>query len=629
MKDFWEYAELDAVELIEDVKKGKVTIPSFQRGIVWKPEQSKLLIESIKSGFPFGSILIYHDEKGNTQLIDGLQRSITVYGFITKPAEYFDDKDIDEDAVKKIIALSGIRNSLETVKDNIYKVIKDWIIKNHDTMESIQGMQFRDLSDEIVHAFGSLHSKEKEVAQLLQPMMKKYQDVCRSLADTKIPALVYKGNASNLPIIFERINKRGTSLSKYQIYAASWTGYKVQITQPELKQMVSLVASRYDVLGGKGKIKVDNYDSTTFKKDSKLNVFELGYGFGKYLYNKYPQLFGNDNKPDDISSLGFNLINACLIRKSNEMSQLNDNIRTLGTNEDINHFLIQITQVIDFIEPILTPLYSFKGNRRKKDYSVPHGELQIVSIIAQIYKIRFVNYEIDDNNTLINAKHLIDKSNPTWKEDRKQIKKNLGAYYLSDLLNSSWKGTGDKQLNDIIFTKHEHYLNNYNRNQFIKEFELWFEKDSNNRNERDKVASPSSIDKVILNIVYSQEFSAMQHLDDSKYDIEHLCTKNLMKTKLKSRIGLYLPISSLGNICLLPEYNNRSKKDKLIYEDLAYIGKLGISELEEKYTFTTKSDYDWIDEQLSNEDFKKIYFEFLYKRFVVIKDKVVKYLFDN
>jgi len=102
-----------------------------------------------------------------------------------------------------------------------------------------------------------------------------------------------------------------------------------------------------------------------------------------------------------------------------------------------------------------------------------------------------------------------------------------------------------------------------------------------------------------------------------------------MKNKLKSRIGLYLPISSIGNICLLPEYNNRSKKDKLIYEDLTYIGKLGLNELEEKYTFTTKEDYEWLDEPLTNEEFKKSYHNFLNKRFDTIKDKVLNFLFEK
>jgi hypothetical protein len=41
-----------------------------------------------------------------------------------------------------------------------------------------------------------------------------------------------------------------------------------------------------------------------------------------------------------------------------------------------------------------------------------------------------------------------------------------------------------------------------------------------------------------------------------------------MKTLLKDRPGLGLPISSIGNLCLLPEYNNRAKQDKLIYDDI-------------------------------------------------------------
>lgn len=629
MKDFWEQTEIDAVDLINDVKQGKVTIPSFQRGVVWKPEQSRLLIDSIKKGFPFGSILIYKDEKNHTQLIDGLQRSITVYDFITKPADYFNNDDVDESAVREIIKIGGINNSIETIKSKMYDEITKWIKKNHENMESIQGMQFRDLADELAKNFGFLIGKEKKVAELLQPMMKKFQKLCKSLSDTKIPALVYKGNSSNLPTIFERINREGTKLNKYQIYAASWTNYKIKISDTRLQELVSIVADRYDKLGGKGKLKVDNYDSTVFKRDAKLNVFELGYAFGKYLYIKYSDLFGNDTKPNDISSLGFNLINACLMRKASEMPYLNENIKLVGSDNDINQFLIQILNSIEFIQPILNPLYAFKGNKRTKNFSPPHTELQIVSIIAQAYKIRYVEYELDDNNILTNPTYLINRSKTSWKEDKKLIKSNLIAYYVSDILNDVWKGTGDKRLNDILLSQHDHYIKNYNIASFTKEFELWYEKTKDNRNERDKVAAPSDADKVILNIIYAQEFTAQQHLDSSKYDIEHLCTKKLMKTLLKDRPGLGLPISSIGNLCLLPEYNNRAKQDKLIYDDINYLGKLNITEIENKYTFTTKSDFDWIELQSSNDVFKNSYIDFLDRRFEKIKEKVIKSLFDH
>ena len=52
-------------------------------------KSEKELIDSIKKGIPFGSILLYNDEEANNfRLIDGLQRCTTIYEFISNPANY-------------------------------------------------------------------------------------------------------------------------------------------------------------------------------------------------------------------------------------------------------------------------------------------------------------------------------------------------------------------------------------------------------------------------------------------------------------------------------------------------------------------------------------------------------------
>ena len=40
-------------------KKKKITIPKFQRTLVWNKKQQKAFIDSIKKGFPVGALLLY------------------------------------------------------------------------------------------------------------------------------------------------------------------------------------------------------------------------------------------------------------------------------------------------------------------------------------------------------------------------------------------------------------------------------------------------------------------------------------------------------------------------------------------------------------------------------------------
>lgn len=43
---------------------GKISIPSYQRGIVWKLKHKKEFLESVKSGDPIGVVLVYKEIDG-------------------------------------------------------------------------------------------------------------------------------------------------------------------------------------------------------------------------------------------------------------------------------------------------------------------------------------------------------------------------------------------------------------------------------------------------------------------------------------------------------------------------------------------------------------------------------------
>lgn len=76
MENSWKMEEFTATQIHKNQDEGKMVVPSYQRGFVWKKEQENELIDSIKKGLPFGSMLLYKDEnKGNYRIIDGLQRS--------------------------------------------------------------------------------------------------------------------------------------------------------------------------------------------------------------------------------------------------------------------------------------------------------------------------------------------------------------------------------------------------------------------------------------------------------------------------------------------------------------------------------------------------------------------------
>ena len=45
--------------IIDDVKKGEIKIPQFQRKFVWKEQQALDLLDSIANNYPIGSLLLW------------------------------------------------------------------------------------------------------------------------------------------------------------------------------------------------------------------------------------------------------------------------------------------------------------------------------------------------------------------------------------------------------------------------------------------------------------------------------------------------------------------------------------------------------------------------------------------
>ena len=376
---------------------------------------------------------------------------------------------------------------------------------------------------------------------------------------------------------------------------------------------------------------LDDYNSTEFIRNKTVNIFELVFGFGKYISSKYPYLFKYD--PDDctkVESVGFNLINACLLQKSANMGKLNIAMRDLiGLDgNDIEKFLIKLEDCINYVDRRLGSASKFKGNTRNNSKISPlHTEMQIVSIIATVFVQRHVSYEVDDEENVSNVIINLDSFNPYWGTMKNTFDKNIIKMYSMDIISQKWKGSGDKKLDNIIINKF-HYNKEVSWEEFETTLDAYYHSMNSERNERKQVKNPNEPEKILLNIIYSNIFTAADQTDESNYDIEHLATKNLMKNKICSYSDDFrLPISSIANLCLLPEYDNRTKQDKTLYDDSEYLSKVDINRIQDKFSFTKKEDFDWLNEELTENEFRNAYINFLDIRFDKMKEKIKQSIF--
>lgn len=98
------------LDLLQDIERGDIQVPRFQRPLVWDVERQLELLRSIRAGIPIGALMIWqtnNEEVGyyrqlgphklaapranmpRSYLLDGVQRLSTLYGalYLTRPAQ--------------------------------------------------------------------------------------------------------------------------------------------------------------------------------------------------------------------------------------------------------------------------------------------------------------------------------------------------------------------------------------------------------------------------------------------------------------------------------------------------------------------------------------------------------------
>lgn len=639
MKNNWKPMSITVKELERKIKKNEIAVPTYQRGIVWNDRMQKDLIDSVKNGYPFGSLVMFNFEIVGSPLllIDGLQRSTALFKFVNNPSEYFGEMDISDNIIDKLSIVLGYNEASESLKKSIKTKIVEWTKKLVGS-ESIKNMDIYSCANFIANSFPmpdknpNDYSFLTEIKETIEPTFSKYKEICNNIIDREIPYIEITGDASCLSTIFFRINDKGIKLSKENKFAATWTNKSIKITNDRLEEFIQIIANRYDSIQSSG-TSIYGYDHQFFIDKKELDVFELCHAFGKHIKTKYPELFGKINDKLKSEPIGFTLLNACLMGTKDDLPRMNEKLfERFTSDEEINTFVIKVLSCIKYVDTILAPYIKFKSNKHIGGKPL-HTDFQIISIVASIFRMKHIE-ELPNGKYVYN----LSTSSQNWNIYDKLIRKNLIKRYISDTVNNIWAGHGDNTMDNIIHDSNfDYYTREISSTDLRSTLYNWYTMYRNNNKElKEKdIKSPSNSDKLLMNIIYSESFSARMQLSEEKFDIEHIFPKKMAEKMLSTFGGqLKLSLSSIGNLCLLPEYTNRKKKDKTIYDDTEYTNKLGnkitISELEENYTFTTEKGLSWTKkENMTKDDLESNYNKFIDDRFNIIVNKILDIIYAN
>lgn len=334
--------------------------------------------------------------------------------------------------------------------------------------------------------------------------------------------------------------------------------------------------------------------------DRELTAFEYLVGLGKYWSDKFDCLkFDSKSNDDVVNEISFEIIDAC-INNTNSLP----NLDKILFEYNVNKLQRRIEEAIEFVAKSIAVVSNFKGNNRK--FKVLHSKYQIVSLISYTFREM---YNIEN----------LDSKKSTWDTNSSRLASIILQYYVADILSNEWHDGGgnkvytalnEKRYSDFITKQRwESLLDNYYQTQLASK-------------QSERFSNPTNADSIILNCVYSNQFTANDQLSNKAFDIEHLATKEKMKELLKIFNDLKLPVSCIANLCYLPEDINRGKKDKTIYE--ATNLSLPIDIIEEKFSFTKKNDFEWLYypyEESDSSSLEEFYFKYLNDRYEKIKSK--------
>ena len=409
-----------------------------------------------------------------------------------------------------------------------------------------------------------------------------------------IPAIIYTGDKSRLPDVFERMNKGAVILSKYEVLASTWYKYEMQITDEEISKYVK---NKYRSLRDQSFMEV-NFDIEEL--DNTINVFEYCYALGEILKDKkngYQCVFGEKKNELSTDSIGFDILAILLGNKVNEVDSIKDFLFNANTNF-LTELKDAIKDVANFLVKIVYPWISYGNNDKNDYYSVISGYQALHLFTAcfnTLYTLDSSNYElrkIEDSK----ARHLIKKYLP------------LNLFY--DVISDYW--SLNRQVSDLynnIVDKELllKYKNNISLDQISDSLHSYINKANDNR--RKTIATES---KFILNFIHKINIEKNQEyrdlMKDSKFDFEHITPKERVSDIIDD-----IPVSSISNLCIMLSRDNRAKKQLTLYEDEKTRSAYKLSEsILDLMIYPKKSEINFLD--LSKDQKKSEFFSFIKNR---------------
>ena len=590
-----------------------LVIPKYQRTYVWGAEKRRELIDSLKRGYPIGTLLVRATGKKEMlpskdnpnvriecdqyELIDGLQRSTSLV-LHNLHSLYSTTSDVVRDACRRHGPdLSRLEEFLtsegETLKPGaVVDEIVAWLrddthldleFNNPDKDEKAKYkvkvfapgrcsenrlverlMNFVNLSD------GARQDFREEFGEYWRPMI---EDVKESLevGHISIPVIIWEGNAEDAASVFIRVNRGGKPLDKYDVLGARWTSRETDVSDSIVRTRARNILYPQD-----GQAVIRRVGESNVAPD----LFEAMIGLSDYLVDSHPLLFedkrpkrkkkSSEDLPDDAgefkqnpSKCAFNIAAiACQTKLTeSEMIKLPNNLEKLcDLNEGKLPVQRLVTAIIEAANIVSKSLPALKYASKENGSVIAHKENAMAAMIGRY------------------AAELL--TNPSRKNELEATaRKVLPGHYLVDLIvgladpgsqshaddvfafGRVWKAVGEARNQTLELN--DHYVTEVGVTRFDEVLNTFWQTQSAKYVDPGKLGRPQidSRQKTLLKFVAAR--TAPGAMNPEEYHIDHSVPLARVLSFVKST-GEEYHVGSMANLAIIPKAVNLGKgKDTL------------------------------------------------------------------
>lgn len=236
-------------EILDQVARGQIRIPAFQRGFVWEPDRVAYLMDSIYKRYPFGSLLFWRTREKLR-----VERDLGPFTLPEPKVDYPVDYVLD--GQQRVTSIFGVfQTELPIEKKASWQQIY-FDLKADGGAQETQFVALQESEADPARYFplNALYETvayRKATTKFDEETAKRVDELQSIFKETRIPLQVSSTeNKATIGIIFERVNRQGVPLDTLQLLSA-WTWSEEFQLQEQFSELTEHLAQfGFEDVGG-------------------------------------------------------------------------------------------------------------------------------------------------------------------------------------------------------------------------------------------------------------------------------------------------------------------------------------------------------------------------------------------